>query len=375
MPVYKETRKEKLPKDGRCYYFKCCYIDQYGNAKRKQHGFFKTKKECEQAERNFLNEVQYRDVPNYDISFMEAFKEWWNYKKQLLKDTTAYMKIQNMEKHLIPYFKDYKLHSIKATTLLEWKEVYLRNQNISVGYQNQFITHMKEFLEYSVQNFDFDPKVVGKLQKNKIEVGTKAKDSEWNFWTYEEFKQFIEVVDDEYYKLIFTFLYFTGVRIGELCGLTWVDVDLNKKTLRINKSFSNKVEKGKSHIFDPKTKNSFRVIDLDDNLVSMLKKYYEQEKKIYRFNTSMYLFGNTKHLAQTTLRRKLEIYKNKTDLKKITIHGFRHSHASLLFHLGLDSLDIAERLGDTKQMVETTYYHMYPEKKSNTVSALNQLNL
>lgn len=59
----------------------------------------------------------------------------------------------------------------------------------------------------------------------------------------------------------------------------------------------------------------------------------------------------------------------------ITPHGFRHSHTSLLINIGLDFKDVAERLGDTIRMVQTTYYHMFPEKKSLTVKALNNLNL
>ena len=46
----------------------------------------------------------------------------------------------------------------------------------------------------------------------------------------------------------------------------------------------------------------------------------------------------------------------------------------LLIHLGLDFEDVAERLGDTVEMVQSTYYHMFPEKKSNTVNALNKLH-
>lgn len=50
------------------------------------------------------------------------------------------------------------------------------------------------------------------------------------------------------------------------------------------------------------------------------------------------------------------------------------NNASLLIPLGLNFEDVAERLGDTIEMVQSTYYHMFPEKKSNTVNALNKLH-
>ncbi len=254
-----------------------------------------------------------------------------------------------------------------------------------MAYTNKIIGSMQEILQYVVNNYNFDIKVASKLQKRKNESIIKEKDSKWNFLTYDEFKQFISVVDNKYYSLIFTFLYYTGYRIGEVMALNWNDIDFDKKTIRVNKTLSIKTEGKKYIITSPKTENSNRITDLDDNLIELLKKRYEKESKICNFRKDMFIFGNIKPIAETTLRRYLNNYLKLSGIKSkrinynegdsiITIHGFRHSHASLLIHLGLDFKDVAERLGDTVEMVQNTYYHMFPEKKSNTVNALNKLN-
>ena len=62
-------------------------------------------------------------------------------------------------------------------------------------------------------------------------------------------------------------------------------------------------------------------------------------------------------------------------VKRITPHGFRHSHVSLLINLGCDSREVANRVGDTIQVIENTYYHMFPQKKNHTVSVLNNIKL
>ena len=85
----------------------------------------------------------------------------------------------------------------------------------------------------------------------------------------------------------------------------------------------------------------------------------------------MFVFGNVKYIAPTTFKRKLDKYIVLSKVKKITPHGFRHSHASLLIHLGCDSRDVAKRLGDTVQVVESTYYHMFPKKEKTSVTLLN----
>ena len=175
------------------------------------------------------------------------------------------------------------------------------------------------------------------------------------------------------YNLIFHFLYYTGLRLGEMIALTWEDIDLEKRTLKIYKNFTNKLGNNSYSILDPKTKNSVRIIDLDDELIKMLKQHRKEEEKLYSFNEKMFLFGNVKYIPPTSLARKLEYYINISQVKRITPHGFRHSHVSLLIFLGCDSRDVAERIGDTVQMVESTYYHMFPIKKSRTVNVLNNL--
>ncbi len=62
-------------------------------------------------------------------------------------------------------------------------------------------------------------------------------------------------------------------------------------------------------------------------------------------------------------------------VKRITPHGFRHSHVSLLINLGCDSREVANRVGDTIQVIESTYYHMFPQKRNHTISVLNNINL
>ena len=87
----------------------------------------------------------------------------------------------------------------------------------------------------------------------------------------------------------------------------------------------------------------------------------------------MAVFGNIKYISPTTLKRYLYHYIEIAKVKKITPHGFRHSHVSLLINLGCDSRDVAERVGDTIQMIEKTYYHMFPTKKKETINLLNNL--
>lgn len=371
MPVYRKE-KEEWTKDGRSYYFRTYYTDLYGNRKQKESKLYKTRPEAKDAEVEFLSKIKTTDEINNNIQFIDIYREWLLFKQSQVKSTTFYSVVKRCEHHILPYFKKYKLHSIKMNTINQWKDNVFK-LNITTGHKNTLIRTLKEILIYARDNYDYDTKIVSKIQLYKVETVVNKTDAETNFWTFEEFSKFISVVDNNYYYLIFNFLYYTGLRLGEMIALTWEDLNFNRKQIRINKTFTNKVLDGPYKITTPKTSNSVRYVDLDDNLLSLMRKHYEDESKICNFNEKMFLFGNISHTSPTTIKRYLYKYIELANVKKITPHGFRHSHVSLLINLGCDSRDVAERVGDTIQMIEKTYYHMFPTKKKETVNLLNNL--
>ncbi len=372
MPVYRE-KKEKWTKDGKSYAFRCYYTDIYGNRKQKESKLYKLKSEAKEAERKFLEGVTKEDVIENSISFKTAYNNWLEYKKDTIKITTYYDLKKRLDKHIFVYFEKYKIHKIKINSLNEWKNNLMKN-NLSVKSINMMISYFKEMLIFFSIYYKFDNKIANYLTNIRNDKPAAIlNSSETNFWTINEFNSFIKVVDNEFYKIIFIFLYRTGLRIGELMALTWKDIDLVKKKVTINKAMSHNTFENGYIITKPKTNNSIRTVDLDDSLVELLKTYKSSEKNTYMFDESWFVFGGVKNLGLTSLRRNLNKYIDIAKVKKITIHGFRHSHVSMLIYLGCDIKDVAERIGDTIQMVEKTYYHMFPEKKKDTIEKINNL--
>lgn len=296
-------------------------------------------------------------------------------KKSTVK-ITSYCHIKTiLNKWIYIKFKDFKdIKRITEENIVSWKKEFSKNL-LKLEYKNKIIGYFREFLQFCSDEYDLSRKLYSKLNLYKISVSSKKNDAEWNFWTFEEYQSFIEVVDAFFDRVMFEFLYYTGVRLGEMIALKWKYVNLEKKYIEIKYTFTNSVE-GKSYDFvDPKTKNSIRIIELDDDLAELLKLHLEEEKKIYGFNPEYLVFGNIKHISPTNFRRILNKYIEKANCKKITPHGFRHSHVSLLINLGCDSRDVAEQIGDTIEVVEKTYYHMFPEKKKIPTNKLNELKL
>lgn len=375
MPVYEEKNKNKWTKDGRKYYFKTQYTDMYGKRKAKKSRMYKSRAAAKRSEDEFLANVATTDETDLDVSFENVYKEWLVIKKRTLKSLPSYVLECQLNKNILNYFKKFKLHNIKMDTINKWYDWLENESNIkSTDYKNKIIGYLKEILSYSRDNFEFDGKIVSKISKNKCEdVISLVNDAEINCWTLEEFNIFIKSVDDELYNTIFNFLFFTGLRKGEMFALNWNDIDFENKSIKINKTLNNKSGTGTYQITSPKTKNSNRIIDLDDKIIELLKTHYEKESKIYGFNKTMFMFGNIKPISGTSLARDLDYYIDISKVKRITPHGFRHSHATMLINLGCSLRDVADRLGDTIEVVEKTYYHVLPKQRSNTINVLNNL--
>ncbi len=104
-----------------------------------------------------------------------------------------------------------------------------------------------------------------------------------HFWTKAEFEQFITAVQDKApsYAAFMT-LYYTGMRVGELCALTPADINLVNNTININKTFQR--INGRDVIWPPKTPKSNRIVTIPQTLANCLKDYIKNVMKYSLMN-------------------------------------------------------------------------------------------
>lgn len=194
------------------------------------------------------------------------------------------------------------------------------------------------------------------------------KADEMLFWTRQEYAQFIKQIEEYTMQhLGFQLLYWTGMRIGEMMALTVGDIDLRNKTLSITKSYQ-RIQK-QDVITEPKTQKSKRVIFLPDFLCVELE---EHIARMYDAKPTDRLLPCGKML----FRYHLELGAERAGVKRIRLHDFRHSHASLLIELGFSPLLIAERLGhENIERTLNTYSHLYPNKQAELIEKLEKLDI
>ena len=315
---------------------------------------FATKREAEEWLRNFL----ITQKADFDMKFEDFWKMYCADMETRLREHTMRTKKYIVELKILPYFGDKRVNDITAADIRQWQ-----NELIKMGYSPTYLktinNQLSAIFNYAVRYYD--------LKSNPcVKAGSmgKSKAEEMDFWTGEEFRKFIDsVMNKRLSYMAFMTLYWTGMRMGELLALNPKDVDLEKRTISITKSYQRLGKK--DVITPPKTPKSKRVITIPEFLAADIKDYMDS---LYDLQENDRLFPITKYYLEHEMQRGIK----ESGVKRIRVHDLRHSHASMLIELGFSPLEIANRLGHEK--VETTlntYAHLYPNKQTKLAERLD----
>lgn len=332
------------------------YTDYTGKSKQKRKRGFKLQREAKEYERSFL-EKQTNDINMSFKSFIELYEEDL---KHRLKPKTQLVKSNIINKHILPYFENKNMSEITAVDIRQWQNK-LMTKNYSDAYLKKINGILNAIFNYAAKFYDLKDNPCTKAGS----IGSH-KSKEMVIYTYEQFNLLRENAYDYTDYTIFSILYFTGMRKGELFALTKKDIDLENKVINIDKSCQ---RIAKEYVYtSPKTHNSVRKVDIPNCLVEIIQKYYDT---LYEITDDEHIFSH--HLVK--LRGRLKIAQRRAGLTEdFTTHCFRHSHVSLLIELGYSPLLVADRIGDNVETVLKVYSHLYPTKKNELVEKLDKLN-
>lgn len=307
-----------------------------------------------------------------NITFEQAIENYLKFVK-LKRKRSSYRTIANrINTHILPYVKNKKIQEFTAFDYLEWQAI-INDQNYSISYKKTLHTCFVTFLNYCINFYDLKNNVASKCGNFKDEEPQKKNG---NVWTLNEFMEFINFVDEPIYKTLFNFMFFTGCRLGETLGLTFSNIHDDKIEIVNNATrfFDNN---GNRLITTTKTKKSTRIISVDKVLkkeIESIRDYYNT--KYVDFNNNFYIFGGRQPIAPTTLTRKKDKWCELANVKRITIHEFRHSHACLLFQNNVPIDEISSRLGHSKiSMTTDIYLRFIPKDEKRVINTLNNLRL
>lgn len=307
-------------------------------------------------------------------TYEDVYKQWLEVYQNTVKESTFAKVRDYFDLHIIPKFGDLIISKINANyiqkVLNEWHQQFQQYKRV--------YNHFKRVMRYAmVQGHIKDnPCKLVVVPTKKLDYGIDKQTKD--FYTKNELQEFLQVVkkhESYNWYAMFRLFAFTGIRRGELLALTWEDVDIADATLSINKVVSEGMDR-RLVVQTPKTKASKRIITLDENTVQTLKqwKYLQAELLLgFGFNAidpKQLVFSNSSNNSYLNLgapRNALVRITDKHDIEMINIHGFRHTHCSLLFEANVPMKDVKERLGHSDiQTTMNIYTHVTEDSRDKS---------
>lgn len=362
--------------------------DANGKKKRIKKQGFKLKSDAEK----FVTETLQKRNEGYllidnKVSFKQIFSEWYEHcKRPTLSIHSDDFYTRSTNNHILPYFGTYRLNEINNLLVQKFYNNLIYNKNLKPSTAKKIVGFLGVFFKYA------------KKQKLILELPTdiekvKYTNTKINCWNKEEVDFFLnKVKGSNIFRPVFIDL-FTGLRIGELCGVRWCDIDLDKALLTVrNQAVYSSRDKKLFLISTLKTISSNRTIILPQILVDYLYKIKEEEApspQDFIIVNKNYEMENP-HCLSMRFSRAVRKFKDSFEEKKekdptineedymqlnqISFHGLRHTHATLLLAYGENVKVVSERLGHKSiNITLSTYTHVLNKMRTNSAKILDSI--
>lgn len=340
-------------KDGRweARYVKEVSIDGY-----KKYGsvYAKTYNEVKAKQQLFL--LPERSKRNSVIVVVsDIMYEWLENNKNQVKISTYQKYKTTIEKHIVPELGRIQIQHLSSAIIQQYTDKLL-SKTISRTTVNDILIVLGMGLAYAEEEYSLHiPKI--SFVKNPPKEMRVLSVSEQNI--------FVEYLlnKNDVFSFGMLLALFTGLRIGELCALTWDDIGEN--TIRVNKTVQRVQQNGYTEILTlpPKTISSNRVIPIPKELMCLLKSK--------RANGAVLKQENGKQIEPRLMQMKFKKYTTDCGIENINFHSLRHSFATRCVEVGFDIKTLSEILGHSD--VKTTlnkYVHSSMEQKARQMNLL-----
>ncbi|WEI91896.1 site-specific integrase [Enterococcus casseliflavus] len=320
---------------------------------------FKTRQDAKKSLDELAYEIKYGVKKKAsDMTFEDLYEEWITHQRSSVKPSTVAISVRFAKNQILPEFGKLKLTDISVPycqkVLSKWHAKYKMWDSIR--------KQTGQILAYGVSMEYIDSNPMRKTMRPKH----KEYEEKRKFYTKDELNTLLNACKDfgntKQYAF-FRLLAYTGMRKSEVLALQWKDIDMFNKELHVNKTVA--IDEHKNIIIQtPKTKASRRTISLDKGTLAILNDWKMQQRTEYLklgYNTSseeQYVFTTLKNTLYipNTVNDWLRYILKKYNLPRITPHGFRHTHASLLLEAGESVKVVQQRLGHENSKVTLDIY-------------------
>ena len=299
------------------------------------------------------------------IMYSKYIIYWLNDKKSYVKESTYGNYSVIVYNYIIPYLGDYYIHDLNneiiQNYILNLHNNKICNKTIKDIIQIIKASLKKAFNIFNIKSFDLSFYYPKELRSKKMYILSKKEQNKI-------VRYILNNINNKSIGILLAL--FTGIRIGELCALKWKDFDFKKGTILINKTLQRIVIKDNNKTIskvittNPKTKNSIRIIPLNNNLLEILKNIKSNKEDYILTNSNIYIEPRCYRNYFNSVLKKLNI-------NHFSFHSLRHTFATNCIELKIDYKTLSELLGHSNiNLTLNLYVHPMMNYKKKCMNNL-----
>ena len=304
-------------------------------------------------------------VSTLKLTVYEAAEEWLNATRLRVKES-SYANYENiLNKHILPVLGREYISALTTSRINEFIHFKLTlgrlngKGGLSAKSVRDILTIYRSIERYAYREYGI---------------------RESNFTMPKTEQRFIDVLDPIERKKLETYLInnmcltnlaillclFTGLRIGELCGLRWEDIDFSACTLSVKRTVQRITKNGRSQVIigSPKSRTSVRVVPIPSFLMTLLNEYKS-------FGGFYIITNSSKPTEPRTMQNRFKTILKSCGIRNVNFHILRHTYATVCIEKGFDPKALSELLGHADAAITLNrYVHSSMEIKKKYVSRL-----
>lgn len=294
------------------------------------------------------------------LTVKELFEEWFSSVKIRVKESTYANYRMKADKHILPEFGGLRYELLTVQMLHNFIDKKIKS-GLSAKYVSDIIIVFKSMAKYISKVHGFGNHiadvVLPKSEKKDMKLLSESQQKKLCGYLTKNLNNT---------SLCVLLSLYTGLRVGEVCGLKWNDIDFERNILTVRRTVQRiSSDSGTKLLIDsPKSHTSRRSIPIPQFLADVLRKYKS-------FDENYILSGTEKIIEPRTMQRKFQSILKKASLPSVNYHSLRHIFATNCIKLGFDVKTLSEILGHSS--VQTTlsrYVHSSMERKSQCMNLI-----
>ncbi len=354
-------------------------VDPVTGKRRQPQRTYKTKREAEAGMAQWLVEIEHGTaVQDSKMTVGDYLDQWLATSAQHRVRPTTFASYEYLVRtYIAPTLGSVPLQKLTPVQVQTFYTKLLTHRRFGHGRRGGKLSHRTVRYMHAILRMAFKEAVrLGLVARNVIEAVTPPRPDrrEAPSWSVEQMQRFLDAAEGDKYSPLWLLALHTGLRRGEILGLRWQDVDLDRATAQIRQSAVQ--VGGNVHIQEPKTKSGRRTIALDDKCVAALREHRARQIEqrlaagpLWQDHDLVFTSEVGTPVDPANLYHRFVALTAKAGVPRIPFHGLRHTHATILMVSGVHPKVVSERLGHADIGITLSIYsHVLPQMQQEAAN-------